>query len=95
MRPRFKEFALGHPLMLLGLWLQAMNFKLQKGGRYDGRPWMVLGMVGQVSIVNTFCHLHSPLSLAFFRTFNGVILGLFIGFILIQGTSVVVRGENT
>jgi hypothetical protein len=79
-RPRFKEFALGHPLLLFGLYLKTSG---RAGFWRDGRLWMGLGMVGQVSIVNTFCHLHSPLLLAFWRTANGLILGSLFGGLVI------------
>jgi len=78
-RPRFKEFAVGHPLMLLGL--------AQLRSRRDtGRAWIWLGMMGQVSIINTFCHLHSPLVLAIGRSLSGAILGWFIGCVLARGS---------
>lgn len=76
-RPRFKEFAIGHPLLLLGLYIRK-QFTLRRFP-WDGRPLMVIGMVGQVSLVNTFCHLHSPLRLIFLRSFNGLVLGAMLG----------------
>jgi len=91
-RPRFKEFALGHPILLVGLYLDHLARRARI--RWDGRPWIVLGMIGQVSIVNTFCHLHSPLGLAFFRMFNGLVLGLVIGFVLIQSISFLVPEDG-
>jgi hypothetical protein len=82
-RPRFKEFAIGHPLLILGLYMR-QEFMLKRF-RWDGRPLMAIGMVGQVSLVNTFCHLHSPLRLIFLRSFNGVVLGAMIGAVLLVG----------
>ena len=76
-RPRFKEFAIGHPLLLIGLYLRK-QFTLKRFP-WDGRPMIVLGMIGQVSLVNTFCHLHSPLRLIFLRSFNGLVLGGMMG----------------
>jgi len=91
-RPRFKEFALGHPILLVGLYISQLSRTRRVA--LDGRPWMVVGMLGQVSIVNTFCHLHSPLALALFRTFNGVALGLVIGFVMTQSLSLLISGEK-
>jgi hypothetical protein len=69
-RPRFKEFAIGYPLLILGFHSQKERFR---------RLLVGLGMIGPISMVNTFCHLHSPLSLSFIRTFNGVLLGAVVG----------------
>lgn len=69
-RPRFKEFAVGYPLLLLGLSNRTTVW---------GRFMIGLGMIGPISVVNTFCHLHSPLYLAYWRTLNGVVLGAMAG----------------
>jgi len=77
-RPRFKEFLIGHPLLLLGLFLQT---KKQNGPSHfvqDGRLWIYLGMLGQISIVNTFLHFHAPLGSGMLRTFHGLWLGILI-----------------
>jgi hypothetical protein len=73
-RPRTKEFLIGHPLMLLMLYL---------GYRDRYLPILLLGTIGQVSIVNTFAHIHTPLVISLMRTLNGVWLGLIIGMVLI------------
>ncbi|MCG3203713.1 MAG: hypothetical protein KCHDKBKB_00385 [Elusimicrobia bacterium] len=71
-RPRFKEFLVGHPSFLLGLAL------IKKGNQRDGwaRFFLWLGLLGQISILNTFTHFHSPLHLGLIRTFNGLWLGV-------------------
>ncbi len=75
-RPRWKEFLIGHPCLLLGL----------AGRRLAGRPdrvWprilILIGMIGQVSIINSFCHLHTPLVITLLRTFHGLWLGVLLG----------------
>jgi len=73
-RPRTKEFMFGHPLMLV-----AMYFGFGK----NLWPIAVLGMIGQVSLVNTFEHLHTPLLVSVLRTVNGLVLGIVLGLILI------------
>jgi hypothetical protein len=88
-RPRFKEFLWGHPLLIAGFWLSAVD--RSKKLLLDGRPWIVLGMVGQASIVNTFCHLHSPLSMALMRTVNGALIGSILGWLLVRGLAGVRR----
>ena len=72
-RPRTKEFLFGHPLLFLAIGLARL-----------GRPkyvtmLLILGLVGQVSLINTFCHLHTPIVYTLIRTGNGVILGAIVG----------------
>lgn len=68
-RPRFKEFLVGHPALVL--WERDHSL-VQLG-------LLALGVLGQASIINTFVHLHTPLMLSLWRTLNGLVLGLFIG----------------
>jgi hypothetical protein len=81
-RPRFKEFAIGHPLLWLGFYQLSQR---RAGERADGRPWILAGLVGQLSILNTFCHAHTPLAVSLWRTWNGVWLGAAGGLVLIAG----------
>jgi len=69
-RPRLKEFMLAHPLFLLGLFL---------GLRYRA-AWiiMIVAAMGQLSIVDTFAHIHTPIAISLVR----VLLGLGIGFVI-------------
>ncbi len=75
-RPRFKEFAIGYPLLLFGLYFHSL-------GR-ESRWLMGIGMIGPISTINTFCHIHSPLYLAFWRSANGILIGMLIGIGLIS-----------
>ena len=72
-RPRTKEFMMGHPAMLLGIAL------LMTRRRAWGLSLVALGVLGQVSLLNTFCHIHTPLKITIFRAFNGLALGLILG----------------
>ncbi len=74
-RPRTKEFLIGHPLMFIGL---AMLLSRRKNW---GLPLVAFGMLGQVGMLNTFCHIHSPLAMSVLRTLNGLVLGLVIGMV--------------
>lgn len=73
-RPRTKEILLGHPALVLGCLLSA---------RVPGSSWaaslLVLGAVGQTSIVNTMCHLHTPVQLSLARILVGVVFGGILG----------------
>lgn len=75
-RPRTKEFLLGHPAMLALLYY---------GFRYDyiRIGLLGLGIIGQVSLVNTYAHIHTPLVISMIRSFHGLWLGILIGIILI------------
>jgi|GEM_PF-2947088 len=81
-RPRFKEFLIGHPLMILGLYLLAVS---ESDWQKKAFAWLcvVCGIIGQVSILNTFCHLHTPLCLTLLRVFNGLWSGIIIGLLLV------------
>ncbi len=69
-RPRTKEFLFGHPMLLAGF-----VFK---------KPVLIwFGMIGQVSILNTFMHAHTPVTISLIRTVNGIWMGLLIGYIFV------------
>jgi len=72
-RPRTKEVLIGHPLLILA-------FARMAGGRNTGR-WLLLGLgvIGQISIVNTFTHLHTPLTVSIERTLHGLWAGALVG----------------
>ncbi|MFC2061960.1 DUF5693 family protein [Elusimicrobiota bacterium] len=79
-RPRFKEIAIGHPLLIAGLYFfknKISNFRYSK-------LFIVIGLVGQLSIINTFMHVHSPLQVSFLRVFYGIIIGSISGLLLIE-----------
>jgi uncharacterized membrane-anchored protein YitT (DUF2179 family) len=71
-RPRTKEFLIGFPLFVLGLYVLKTN-------KLFGRILMVGGVIGFLSIMNTFTHLHMPLDMSILRTIYGLIFGFIIG----------------
>nr|WP_255654546.1 DUF5693 family protein [Cohnella sp. REN36] len=75
-RPRFKEFVLGHPLMLLGLFLAL---------RYPKWPLLLIAAatIGQLSMVDTFAHIHTPSILSATRDALGLGIGFVIGLVAI------------
>ena len=76
-RPRFKEFLIGHPFMLLAIYLK------YKENNFLWKPFFIVGIIGQISIINTFCHIHAPFFVSLLRSFNGIFVGLILGIILI------------
>lgn len=75
-RPRFKEFLIGHPaLLLVGL------IPLGKK-RYLGLALLALGVIGQISLLNSFCHLHTPIAMTYLRSVIGIMVGLVFGITL-------------
>ena len=75
-RPRTKEFLLGHPFLVLGLALALRG----------DRRWLLLGLclgaIGQASLLNTFCHIHTPLFISMARAALGWVLGALFGAVL-------------
>ena len=71
-RPRTKEFLIGYPFLFLTFLL--VDKKLS-------RSWIwffnVIGAVALISLVNSFCHTHTPLNISLYRTCLGVVLGVF------------------
>ncbi len=72
-RPRFKEFVVGFPLMML---LPALTLRHRA---IVG--WLfALGIaVGTADIIDTFSHLHTPLLVSLIRLVNGAVVGALIG----------------
>jgi hypothetical protein len=76
-RPRTKEFLLGHPALMLAV---ALSLR----GRRTWLPLIaILAGVGQVSLLNTFCHFHTPLYVSLIRTANGIWLGALVGVVVV------------
>lgn len=77
-RPRTKEFLLGHPALMLGA-------ALVQAKAYDYLfPLVLLGSIGQISIVSTFTHIHTPLFISLLRSFNGLVLGALLGLLAVN-----------
>jgi O-antigen/teichoic acid export membrane protein len=75
-RPRTKEFLIGFPLYVLALYVLPLY---KRAGTY----LLIPGVIGFLSIMNTFTHLHIPLYVSILRTFYSLALGLIIGLVLI------------
>lgn len=77
-RPRTKEFLIGYPALILALNLAARGFR-----RLIVWFWAMVGTLGPVSLINSYCHLHTPFLISLRRSLNGYVLGLIFGLILI------------
>ena len=82
-RPREKEFMIGHPaffLAVLAAYRMAPNWcKLA----------LVLGaVIGQGSLVQTFCHMRTPAIMSYIRAADGYLLGSVLGIIAVIAVSV-------
>lgn len=78
-RPRSKEFLIGYPFTLLLFWLGASR-----------KNWILTipAIIGQVSLVNTYAHIHTALIMSMQRSLNGLLLGIVVGLLLIAGVKI-------
>jgi hypothetical protein len=76
-RPRFKEFLIGFPAMML---LPAL---LPLHRRAIGWLLALAIGVGIGDVIDTFSHLHTPLEISLLRVINGLIIGGVVGALLI------------
>jgi hypothetical protein len=73
-RPRFKDL-LFQPFLLLSFVLTGTKRPLQ-------RIAAILASIALASMVNTFCHLHTPLVISALRVGYGVLFGLIVAIII-------------
>jgi len=73
-RPRTSEFLIGHPLMLVLLYY---------GYKFNKFPLLIAGIMGQVSLMNTYAHVHTPIVISVIRTAHGLWMGTVIGIVII------------
>lgn len=75
-RPRGKELLIGHPAFLLGVY-----------AAYKGAPRLLQfvlacgAVIGQASLVQTFCHMRTPVFMSLMRAFDGYVAGALVGII--------------
>ncbi|WP_310550772.1 DUF5693 family protein [Paenibacillus glufosinatiresistens] len=80
-RPRSKEFLLAHPFFILGGFL-ALKYR-------NAIFLMVVAVIGQLSMVDTFAHIHSPIKISIVRDLLGLGLGLVLGLVLVLAWQIV------
>lgn len=91
-RPRFKEL-IGHPLALLALGTSAVSAAASARplGGFASPTWLrgvllTAGVIAQASILNSFSHYHTPLSVSLERTAVALALGAVAGGLLLLVT---------
>lgn len=77
-RPREKEFLIGHPAFLI-----AVVACLQKWPVIVHFIATVAGVIGIASMVETFCHIRTPVYMSIMRGLDGLWMGIVIGIIAI------------
>jgi hypothetical protein len=73
-RPRTKELLIGHPMMMILIYF---------GYQYKMIPILAVGIIGQISIINTYSHIHTPVMISLLRTAHGLWIGILIGVLVI------------
>lgn len=73
-RPRTKEFLIGYPILMLVVYY---------GYKEIYWPLVLLATMGQISVVNTYTHIHTPLMVSIIRSTYGVVIGTLLGIVLI------------
>jgi len=75
-RPRTKEFLVGFPAFILA-------FVAMKKGFKAAAQWLIIiGGIGIVDLVNTFCHAHTPFMISLIRSVNSMILGVIVAAVI-------------
>lgn len=81
-RPREKEFMIGHPMFFMAVM-----------AAYKGAPklWQFVlvcaAVIGQGSLVQTFCHMRTPVIMSFVRAIDGYVVGIIFGILGVIGMS--------
>ena len=84
-RPRLKEFLFAVPSLMLFIYIA---FKA-----YKPLIWIIgiPAVITFTSLINTFCHLRTPLYLSIVRTFLSLGIGIIIGGLLIILIELIIR----
>ncbi len=83
-RPRFKEIIIGYPALFALIYLYH---------RYkEELILLVLGfgvVMGSISMVNSFCHVFTAVSISVSRTLGGLLVGVFFGLLALFGIAII------
>lgn len=81
-RPREKEFMIGHPLFFL-----AVMAAYKQASHWCRFALVCGGVIGQGSLVQTFCHMRTPVVMSFVRALDGYAVGIIFGIVAVAGTA--------
>lgn len=84
-RPRTKEFLIGNPILILGIYLALKQ-------RLNALYLVLIGVIGQASFIGSFTHLHTPLQISMLRGIYGMVFGALIAVVLIVLWEICSRG---
>ena len=87
-RPRTKEL-LTQPLFIMGIYLF-----IRYAGKRAALALVVAGTMGMLSVVDTFAHLHTPLSISSLRVVYGALISAVIAVVYFAAWELLVRGWN-
>ena len=76
-RPRTKEIFMGHPAFLVAIWFMLRDRKWLAWGA------LVLATIGQSDVVNTMCHIHTPVFFNIWRSVAGIFIGAAVGAVVL------------
>lgn len=75
-RPREKEFMIGHPAFFL-----AVTAAYRMAPRLWQFALVCAAVIGQGSLVQTFCHMRTPVVMSFVRALDGYAVGIIFGIV--------------
>lgn len=82
-RPRTKEFLIAYPILMALLYY---------GYKEKYLVAVILAVIGPVSLVNTYGHIHTPIVISLIRSAYGIIFGVIIGLVLIGCINLLGKG---
>lgn len=74
-RPRTKEFLLGHPILIAGIFV-ALKYR-------HAIYVLIIASIGQLSMVDTFAHIHTPVWISLVRDLLGIGFGIIVGLVFV------------
>ncbi len=72
-RPRTKEMFIGMPAVVFAVWF------MRRRQWILGFAAVILATIGQADMLNTFCHIHTPIFYSLLRTVHGIWIGAVVG----------------
>ncbi|MDO4178368.1 MAG: DUF5693 family protein [Phascolarctobacterium sp.] len=75
-RPREKEFMVGHPMFFM-----AVMSVYKRAPKFCQFVLVCAAVIGQGSLVQTFCHMRTPVIMSFVRALDGYVVGIIFGIV--------------